>query len=144
MTNSPMEFETQTRNQGSLTSLNHLRLANKRGRIPCVATENFMVEMQEWLISGSSLYCHLRAQTLAMTHMLTCQPSSALPPDGPSVIVTTGRCRNISAVGSLCPGRYISCNLCIPAEICATYLPGSALWRHRQTSVGEEDLSNEW
>jgi hypothetical protein len=107
--NSPVEFNTQTSNQSSVTSLNHLRLANIRGWIPCVATENFMVEMQEWLISGSSLYCHLQAQALAMTHMLTCQPSSAVPPDGPSVTssVIAGRCRNASVVGSLCPGQYI-------------------------------------
>ena len=107
--NSPVELNPQTSNQSSVTSLNHRRLVNIWGwtRIPCVATENFMVEMQERLISGSSLYHHLRAQALEMTHMLTCQPSSALPPDGPSVIVITGRCRNTSAVGSRYPGRYI-------------------------------------
>ena len=105
--NSPVEFNTQTSDQSSVTSLDHLRLANIWGRISCVATENFMVEMQEWLISGSSSHCHLLAQALTMTHMLTRQPSSAVPPDGPSVIVITGRCRNISVVGSLCPGQYI-------------------------------------
>lgn len=68
-----------------------------------------MVEMQERLISGSSLSCHLQVDNhrLAMTYMLMCQPSLALPPDGPSVIVIIGRCRNIRVVGSLCPEWYI-------------------------------------
>ena len=108
--NSPVELNTQTSKQSSVTSQNHLCLANIWRRIPCITTENFMVEMQEWLISGSSLYCHLQAQVLVMTHMLTCQPLSAEPPDGPSVIasVIKGRCRNVSIVGSLCPGWYFS------------------------------------
>ena len=108
--NSPVELDTQASKQSSVTSQKHLRLANIWRRISCVTTENLMVEMQEWLISGSSLYYHLQAQALGMTHTLTCQPSSAVPPDGPSVIasVIKGRCRNVSVVGSLCPGRYIS------------------------------------
>ena len=31
----------------------------------------------------------------------------------------------------------------IPVEICDTCLPGSAFWRHPQTSAGKEDLSDE-
>ena len=75
--NLPVEFHTQTSDQSSVTALNHLRLTDIWGRIPCIATkENFMIEMQEWLISSLSLSRHLHADNhrLAITYMLTCQP----------------------------------------------------------------------